>query len=560
MKATQRSANWSLFLVMITISVFEAVASAEPTNEASPPTCGVQEAQSSVPDGYELLSYRCQTANDVRGLTLPGGTTWEAAVVGGIGSFVVDRAQQEVIQWFLDTMLSELCENADGRTLFEHTCKLRDVTSLAVLPSRTAIVAAMRTDVEQLAVRLLEKIDTESGKEWGIVVLHLFRGFRASQPPLELIAGIAELPALKASKPCAEERRASCALVAASVVVQAYIEAGARRQADESQYIGEFVTRLGTKIADIGLQNIERATAERLFGQIKILADDLIALQSRIVVANTLHSEFAQREVIVAAFDLTNTVISAIETIAETLKASPPADQLEAFQLAASALAATVAGRYEDALTPAAELVALAAKKKNFPRAISRYLPLMIDLAQATSGAEVRTALEAAAEPVGGWRLKRTGFMASLSALAGANVGWEISINDSGSMRQHSLVASAFAPVGFDLSWPVGNDRWTWGLFVSVLDVGNVVGARVMGYKDDDVAKVDAAPVVGFPQVFSPGLYVRVGLGRTPFVIAGGASWSPQLRRLQLDDDTTEEINALRLHLGVAADITLFPF
>lgn len=526
---------------------------------------------------YTLPLYRCEMK--VAGRSFPGLVAWESAMVEGLGSFVADRAQQEVIQWFVDTMLEDLCQE-EGAALFKKLCDLKKAVKGAALPSRAAVIAALRADVELLPARLLETLEPKGGKDWGLALVHIFEGMRAGKSPHALVAGVADLEKIKGEKikPCDKGPGVKCTLTVVSVVMQAYIETVSVQRVG---YEATFTELSNTKLGEIGfVGRLQPAETETLFAKLERATKVLNDLASRSAVLSPADTEFKQAQLLAVASDSARVVASAMSDIADAVKLPDPSPRAskrsteaskrsteafkrstEALKWSTEALAALVAGKYEEALAPTAELVALAAKNPKLPRAVQRYIPLAMDLARAKTSDDVKTALEAAAEPVGGWRLKRNGFVASVGALAGASAGWEFSLNNDTKLRQSGFVGSVFAPVGFDLSWPVGkNNGSTLGFFVSVLDVGNVVGARFAGEKADDVEEVEAAPVIGFPQVFSPGLYVRAGLGHSPFVLAAGVSWAPQLRRLTLTDGTTEEINAARVYLGLAADVTLFPF
>lgn len=193
-------------------------------------------------------------------------------------------------------------------------------------------------------------------------------------------------------------------------------------------------------------------------------------------------------------------------------------------------------------------------------RLLRNTMPLFIEIAQSQDEVDVRAALDKVSSPVGAWRLKRTENIASLGALVGGFRGTEwLKSPQVETTRAHSAIAGMFAPVGIDFSLPLAKNS-TVGLFVSVIDVGNLVSARL---KEDegkgaDVTAIDSEPKVGFAQVYSPGAYLRFGLGETPLVLGWGVSYTPGLRTAQTSAGEVR-LDATRYVVFLAVDITILP-
>jgi hypothetical protein len=232
----------------------------------------------------------------------------------------------------------------------------------------------------------------------------------------------------------------------------------------------------------------------------------------------------------------------------------------------------------------AAQVVELGARiGVALPAAARRYLAFVVDVATAPDSDGVRRAFEAVAAPVGGWRMKRERLSLSVSAFAGVMAGLEYP--DASAMADAALqpgggwAAGLFAPIGIDLAWPaarhpfyLGNlvsltpPGWSHGVFISILDVGQLTWARLSDRSVEDGSPAIAAGT-DFTQVFSPGVYYHVGLGDSPFTIAVGASYAPALRDYRVAagdpmdraDDRVEPLSTLRLGLSLSIDVTILP-
>ena len=102
------------------------------------------------------------------------------------------------------------------------------------------------------------------------------------------------------------------------------------------------------------------------------------------------------------------------------------------------------------------------------------------------------------------------------------------------------------------------------GGLISVIDLGALTTYRVKTeLKDSDgnvAGSTRQVPEVNFTQIFSPGLFVVMGIARLPLVIGGGLSLSPRLREVTDSSFVTRDASALRFMGFLAIDVTIYQF
>jgi hypothetical protein len=175
------------------------------------------------------------------------------------------------------------------------------------------------------------------------------------------------------------------------------------------------------------------------------------------------------------------------------------------------------------------------------------------NLASAQDADSVQSVLESTVASAGAWRLKRRpGVHVSVTALPGVAGGFERAILSQG---EGAPAVYLFAPVGVELSL-LGSEGFGLGLFASVVDVGQLLSLPLD--PKTDAERLERAEV-RVEQVFSPGLYLKVGLGDTPLVVGGGASLAPGLRDV-VAGAPVEGATVVRGVAFVAVDVTLYPF
>jgi len=192
-----------------------------------------------------------------------------------------------------------------------------------------------------------------------------------------------------------------------------------------------------------------------------------------------------------------------------------------------------------------------------------QYGSFVAAVTQAKNADEVALAIEAAALPSGSARIKREkAFNVSLNAYTGLFYGHE-SINDLTIKNGHWWnTFGVAAPVGVAISrgqrrlfWPFcGEGHASYSLFISVIDLGAVAAYR---FRDDTTAQV---PTIKLKNIFSPGLFLSVGLPKTPLSLNFGAQVGPNLRKIDNDSsarpsDDAEHRTYWRYSMSLVVDI-----
>lgn len=216
----------------------------------------------------------------------------------------------------------------------------------------------------------------------------------------------------------------------------------------------------------------------------------------------------------------------------------------------------------------------LSVEKLAYHKNIKFYLPMMTQISSAETGDDVKKILDTYAAPMGMWRLKRQQNMISIGALVGASYGYE-GLSEQGKFldfqnENTGEVASIFAPIGLDLSFPCAS-KWgsylcfgtgtksTSGFFISLIDVGHYLEKRYSGEKESDVESVDDESAGKFDQVFSPGIFLRWGISKSPWVWGVGYSRVSKVRRAEYVGNESKDLNSYRLSIFFSTDIVIFP-
>jgi len=146
------------------------------------------------------------------------------------------------------------------------------------------------------------------------------------------------------------------------------------------------------------------------------------------------------------------------------------------------------------------------------------------DMALAKKSDDVEQAIEALALPAGSYSIKQKSFYTiTLNSFPGIIGGLE---QTTGKKLAGSIGFTA--PVGFNITWGhVFCKTWTLGAFIPLIDIGAVTRLRLD--QDNDTQSL---PALDWNNFFSPGAYLTVGIGKTPFSFNIGAQYGPELRTL----------------------------
>lgn len=186
------------------------------------------------------------------------------------------------------------------------------------------------------------------------------------------------------------------------------------------------------------------------------------------------------------------------------------------------------------------------------PDQAKKIIPVMVEIANAKTSKDVANVLEAAAAPVGSYREKAKREMFSVTAFFGGSAGQE-SYTLNGEKQLHNTGLQAFAPIGFQYSWPTKVKKEAfrnWGVFFSLIDLGPIVSTETE-------SGVESETNVGFKQLFAPGLYGTFNL-YGPFNVGLGIAKTPDIMNSTDTGDTITD--AWRYQGFIAMDLTLFPF
>lgn len=198
------------------------------------------------------------------------------------------------------------------------------------------------------------------------------------------------------------------------------------------------------------------------------------------------------------------------------------------------AVGAFTGGRYRQALLHLQAIGALDAwmakhQLKHFWKAVGKLGPLVAGLADAKSDQEARQVLDAAAEPLGSYRVFREeGWAFFISGYAGLSFGGE-----DGTHVDQSAVFAPLLPVGLEMGWQLGGSSYTINGLVSIIDVGALAAVRFSDNGNDGLAgdgELKRSASKDFTGVVAPGLFLSLGLGDSPFLIGVGAQYLPANR------------------------------
>lgn len=548
---------------------------------------------------------RALLAPSTRGTGTVATSSWQAALVTGLGEVLADRAKAEVQAWFEDLVREELCKlrspGKNGPILWlPETCKLlRDDRGAGQQLASSMVSDAIRADLQQLSSKVALYLKARAPSAGAAVatisavaiiaaVATAADSLTGRRNPLlwlrDLSANDLVIQACKSRK-VRSQLTPACALVFAGTAVDHYgwvvnqerlagrLDGEAIKEVVKDVFAAEkFRCEVIKRMTSQSCATLAAGTAPSwpsLVEQFFQVADGsneenftrLLAVFQDMVDINDLVAKLDGPSDLARAKELLAKVGALLDHL-ERLLGAAPHPHLQGLRYFVQA-SASIANR--DYAAAARSLVdGLGRFGVSLPKWAKRFLPLIVDLAEAKSSGEVSAALERAIAPVGSWRLKRQEFVLSVTSLVGVAAGWEAPSygKAQGVSLEGGLAAGLMAPVGLHATWPVGS--WSLGGFASVLDVGQITWTRVFEQsKSTSEAGAEQSPEADFAKVFSPGLFFTAGIGDTPFTFGAGVSFAPALRSYTYELDGTErsrDVSVWRFGLFFAADVTLLPF
>jgi hypothetical protein len=191
---------------------------------------------------------------------------------------------------------------------------------------------------------------------------------------------------------------------------------------------------------------------------------------------------------------------------------------------------------------------------------LTKYGAFMANMIDAKKSDEVAAAIESVALPVGSASNKRdTSFNVSLNAYCGLFTGSEIikGVDANKPFKFNSYGITA--PIGISISKgnslffliPTGKTAFSSSFFISLVDIGAITAYR---FQDSTTEQV---PTIKLGDIFSPGLFLSIGVPKTPISVNFGAQTGPNLRKVNSTTNDYSKNTYIRYSLSVCVDIPL---
>jgi hypothetical protein len=181
---------------------------------------------------------------------------------------------------------------------------------------------------------------------------------------------------------------------------------------------------------------------------------------------------------------------------------------------------------------------------------IENYGSFMTDVINAKNSDEVKESIKKHAAPPTSFILKRE-YQRTLSITG--QPGYFISTEKlDGSKQKFGFVSGITLPMGFEATFKTKHGKensGSIGIFAQVLDLGAVLNFRVSDSTSTLPDKIE------FAQIFSPGGSITYGFKNSPLTIGLGYQYTPELRKITLDNGNEIYPNGHRIFLRMAWDI-----
>ncbi|HET7503453.1 MAG TPA: hypothetical protein VFK02_20670 [Kofleriaceae bacterium] len=194
-----------------------------------------------------------------------------------------------------------------------------------------------------------------------------------------------------------------------------------------------------------------------------------------------------------------------------------------------------------------------------------RAFTVVAALATAKDRAAVKDILKEVAAPVGTYKMKYGAdhTILTLNGFAGFFVGWEWTVRnkrpDGASddrLRSADLPLKLSAPIGFDATFTSGRSCWHLDEPGSCYNIGATLTlidplALAVSTAHDTIS-------ADWKTLFEPGLYVRIGLLRSPIALLIGGNYQPGIRSPDHCGDARCSQGALQFGALLSADVPIF--
>lgn len=505
-----------------------------------------------------------------------------ASFVTGVVDFVLERAKAELTHSVFRDVNALFEKETDLAILFptlHATVASADRLSYRLLVPQ--LRQAGRDDLLRLPTRIADRglsLWPDSTVPWAVQVVSATArpALRIAEgaPPLPALANLADLDSDDVSD---EAARAALRILGRVARETAGFTSGPSGDAAFERWL---VSRSTAQLTDVLTRERARAVflallVEGTSGDPRVTrrladADDvidrLIALCERIrrmVVSQQAGQTMMGAPEPPTDLDLVRVAATAFHVAAELVPPNARGELDRAVRVADAVFEALAQDDWARVVLVAISVIPVDARLPEVPKRMrerfQRIVALVGALVAAQDSDAVRAALSAWADPVGGFRARREpGASVAVVAYVGAAAGREQVQDATPGTDLWGPFGGAFVPVGLEVG--VGLRGASLGLLVSALDLGTLASYRLDDRVASDTAEIAATPDYNIAHVFSPGLWLAVGISsRYPLTIGGGVQYAPRLRRVE-DGLALRERNALRWGGFIAVDVTLFRF
>ncbi len=539
-------------------------------------------------------------------------------LVQGLANFIYERAKAEALLYLQQRLKDAMC-TPERRPFFRNLCAVFDNTNelVSLASMGTFLVVAARKDLAAfpdtaLAYSLYEGMrgaPKSSQSLLGAMTaarlgLAVYRSVQAGQTPLDSLRSLHLAPPPEyASEVVLKAGDLASGMVDAIMTEDSWDDPGTNDDAHLPYYAIASVLRLD-EMKLISFDSLLKADAgssmlRNTLPLISQLSKDLASLKAQVtalgqapqpsagdmVPPDAAHpplpaaptaasTQSYARKYAALVTQTLQTVASDGGNIATALGLFDDKTRAALQELTALAQAAELtvaAGTPTDALIASLDGLRTIFDKANTPQpavvqAVGGVAALAAQFAEAKSAKDVSGVLQAAAAPISTYETKYRKPVVALNALVGVSAGGEV-VSTSGSAP--SAVIGAFAPVGLHATAPFGDGNWHVGAMLSVINLGALVSARfssdTSAASNGNTTSVGTTANIDFLNILSPGVFVTLGVARSPFIVGAGAQVLPRGREVDTTSMTTgatsTQNTASAQFLGfVSADVPLFPF
>jgi len=497
---------------------------------------------------------------------------WQDALIHGLANFLVDRAKAEALTAAAARLQSGVCGDPTGTRMMPLTCALLGASDPYKVPiSWDAVNATVQKDLHELPLRALElgvplrTKDLKDAPELLYAAVDIGeRALAEKQEPVPLLVGLQDKYAAAAGH-CGNQPM-GCGLLGTGIASEVILPGYTKPAAGQPNYVPIAIRVIVDQAIAGGLVPAGAAASSLVADFQKAFPHILAAIDNAVTQGTAAKASKAASDITAYASALTSIPTAITGAFAPSVgltahQQTPPTDAIAIWtQLLNAAL-------NKDYVSASVQVILLVRtiEDGDLPP-WTQYLPLLAELAQATTSDKVQQIVEQLAAPVGSYRGKRGAgnHMLSVNGYLGAQGGPEW-LGGGGIPKAPSFQAGVFAPIGLESSWGFGKSS-SLGVLLTVIDLGAVVSFRTSSDTTTHSAGMDTvtvaqSPQIGLSQVFSPGLYLVYGIPCTPLALGVGGSLSPELRSVTFTSNGAEEqASAFRVSAFLAVDVTIFPF